>query len=152
MPYPAGLAQGTDPIDRFLQKFVANDEGCWNWTAKRKGRASHWSGKKYVTAARYSYELFVGPIPEGRDVCHHCDNPRCVRPDHLFTGTAKDNVADMVRKGRHRGRERHPMAKLNWASVRDIRSSDLPAKRLAAKYTVCEGTIYSVLRGDIWRT
>lgn len=47
-----------------------------------------------------AWEHYVGPIPDGVDVLHHCDNPPCVRPDHLFLGTARDNVGDMLAKGR----------------------------------------------------
>lgn len=59
-------------------------------------------GGRKVMVHRAAYEAFVGPIPEGRSVLHRCDNPRCHRPEHLFLGTAQDNMKDMVVKGRHR--------------------------------------------------
>ena len=63
------------------------------------GRMSH-DGKRSQYAHRVSYAAFVGPIPDGLFVCHHCDNPPCVNPAHLFLGAQKDNVDDMLAKGR----------------------------------------------------
>jgi hypothetical protein len=59
--------------------------------------------KRPLRAPRLSYALTRGPIPNGLLVCHHCDNPCCVRPDHLFLGTVRDNFFDAIRKGRHPG-------------------------------------------------
>ena len=96
--------------DRFWPKVVKGSEGeaCWLWVGSTNGiygtfgMGGHFGGWKY--AHRVSYELAYGAIPVGRLVCHRCDNPKCVRPDHLFLGTVSDNIADKVRKGRARGR------------------------------------------------
>jgi hypothetical protein len=82
------------------------DTPCWVWTGPRAwdGRYGliHWKGPwHHERAHRVSYEAFIGPIPEGLLVCHHCDIPCCIRPEHLFVGTAGDNIADMVSKDRH---------------------------------------------------
>jgi len=68
---------------------------------------------------RVSWELHYGPIPKGMSVLHKCDNPPCVRPDHLFLGTQQDNLQDMRNKGRHRWGlgERHAHAKLTTEIV-----------------------------------
>jgi hypothetical protein len=83
--------------------FVEKSEGCWRWLGHTVGGYGRIRiGKKRVLAHRVAYEIEHGPIVPGKLVCHRCDNPRCVRASHLFLGTAKDNAADMVAKGRHR--------------------------------------------------
>lgn len=88
---------------RFAQKYEVNPvTGCWEWQActNNIGYGFIRDSGKMRTAHRVSYELFKGLIPAGKIVCHTCDNPKCVNPDHLWIGTNKDNYDDMVRKGR----------------------------------------------------
>lgn len=92
-------------VDRFWEKFSRPKFGCWEWHGAKKSnryghikRNSHDNGT--IQVHRLAYMLFFGPIPEGLLVCHHCDNPSCVRPEHLFLGTDLDNVRDMIKKGR----------------------------------------------------
>lgn len=93
-------------IDRLMSK-VTIGPGCWEWQANKNtagyGRLSI-GGRdgRMVLAHRVAFEHFVGPVPEGRFVLHHCDNPACVRPDHLWLGDARSNAADRDHKGRHR--------------------------------------------------
>ena len=86
---------------RFWDK-VDRTEDCWNWTGATNGvgygRLGHRG--KLVSAHRFSYELVYGRIPDGMLICHHCDNPGCVRPSHLFLGTNSDNIRDAHAKGR----------------------------------------------------
>lgn len=94
---------------RFWTK-VKKSEACWLWTASVTGgnRVQHGQVtlprvcgyQPHIYAHRLSWMLAYGPIPEGLQVCHHCDVPRCVRPDHLFLGTQDDNLKDAARKGR----------------------------------------------------
>lgn len=87
--------------DRFWVK-VRKSDGCWEWTAasKQGGYGKIAVGRRLMLAHRVSWELANGPIPDGLLVCHTCDNPPCVRPDHLFLGTQTDNMRDAVRKNR----------------------------------------------------
>jgi len=78
------------------------ESGCWIWTrcTSRQGYGQITICRKTIPASRVSYELFVGPIPDGMFVCHSCDTPPCVNPAHLWIGSPKDNVSDMIKKGR----------------------------------------------------
>lgn len=90
-------------MDRFWAKVNKNPDGCWLWTGSKAGHMGHgqvWYHGRKEYAHRLSYLLFVGEIPQGLFVLHHCDTPNCVRPDHLFLGTAKDNSNDRDAKGR----------------------------------------------------
>jgi hypothetical protein len=76
---------------------------CWVWTKTlRKGYGWFYSTSRGIGAHRYSWQLHSGPIPRGMCVCHACDNPRCIRPSHLFLGTRADNNRDRDAKGRQR--------------------------------------------------
>jgi hypothetical protein len=81
---------------------VTKTDGCWLWRGGPVGDSygMSWDGSKNRKAHRLSWEIANGPIPDGLSVCHHCDNPRCVRPDHLFLGTNGDNVRDRDLKKR----------------------------------------------------
>ena len=93
---------------RFWERVDTTGE-CWLWTGHRNEDGYGtlgWQYKQY-SAHRLSYEIAYGAIPPGLCVCHRCDNPPCVRPDHLFLGTQADNMRDRYRKGRY-GKEVHP--------------------------------------------
>ncbi len=91
----------TTSRDRFESKFYVTP-GCWIWVAAtRSGYGRVWVDGKLVSAHRYSYEMYVGPIPDGMVVRHKCDTPSCVNPDHLEIGSQAENIGDAVRRGRH---------------------------------------------------
>lgn len=131
------------------------NSGCWLWAGPMSGKYGC-VGKLY--AHRFSYERDVGPIPEGMDVCHRCDTPLCVNPQHLFPGTRAINLQDAVRKGRmtNRGGKRksgasHPNARLTLEQVRAIKSDSRSAYKIASEYGVADYTIYCIKKGLTWK-
>jgi len=144
--------------DRFYQKFKADKKtGCWNWLdhlgKDGRGRFRLAGIKNYAElSSRVSWILHYGEIPMNMCVCHKCDNTSCVNPRHLFLGTQRDNMRDMIRKNRDNRRKgsRHPNAKLKESDVRFIRRSKLSNTELASKYGVSRPVISCVRRRVTW--
>lgn len=131
---------------------------CWLWTGATLGEYGIVIDRGVRKRThRVAYELERGPIPAGLFVCHHCDNPLCVRPDHLFLGTALHNNLDRVQKGRsrHASGELHYRAKLSWEIVRRVRSEyatgRIPISVLAEENCVSRATIRLIVQNRTWR-
>lgn len=147
--------------ERFWTK-VRFGDGCWEWTACRDphgyGRFNVRSAGRDLSlkASRVAYGLVFGPIRSGHNVLHVCDNPGCVRPSHLFTGTQADNVRDMTAKGRARKArgERAAHAKLTATQVRIIReryaAGNETTRSLGAEFGVSNNSISAILRRKSW--
>lgn len=142
---------------RFWKK-VVKTEGCWLWTGAQDKRGYGGfvapDGKRTL-AHRFSFSRFVGPIPAGVLILHRCDMPKCVRPDHLFAGTHKDNTADAMQKGRQvippQQGERNSAAKLTADQVREIvarRKSGESARQLAVAFAVGFQHIRKIVAGS----
>ena len=146
------------PMEQKLLRYVVSENGCWNWVATKDkqgyGMLSHHRGKQ-IRAHRASYEFHVAKIPEGLLVCHSCDNPSCINPNHLFVGTPKENTRDMLDKNRRpvlRG-ERHPNAKLTndqVSQIKQLRSENRPLKEIASQFNISFQTVSSITKGTTW--
>lgn len=89
--------------ERLMERVVVNElTGCWEWQGAKNniGYGFIRDGNKMRTTHRVSYEEHIANIPQGLCVCHSCDNKKCVNPNHLWLGTVKDNMRDMIKKGR----------------------------------------------------
>lgn len=150
------------PEQRFWLKVCKHSE-CWNWlgylNADRGGYGRIEIDGHFIYVHRYSWMLAYGSIPDGLQVCHRCDNPACVKPDHLFLGTNAENLADMRAKGRHRWGNTpfpgvsNPMARLTDEAVLEIRrrwQAGTLQKDLAAEFGVSKMTISRAVRGESW--
>lgn len=138
--------------ERFFSKIEIGSCGCHLWkggTLKEYGSFALLGKTKL--AHRLAWEISRGPIPDGLFVCHRCDNPRCVNPDHLFVGTHTDNMRDMHSKGRGRCLDEHGQAKLKETDVIEIRKSNLSNSELAARYGVGKTTIFYARKGINWK-
>ncbi len=142
-------------VQRFW-KYVEPSDGCWRWKGgvSRKGYGYFRAGGQCRLAHRISYCIAHGiTLPELGDMhtCHRCDNPRCVRPDHLFLGRNLDNRADMVRKRRQQAGARHWNAVLTEQQVRAIRASDGRHTDVARSFGVTARTVLRIRHGYNWK-
>ena len=141
--------------ERFEAKLVKGD-GCWVWTSQKdNGYGRIWANGRPRWAHRVAYQLYVGEIPDGLCVCHHCDNPSCVNPAHMFLGTKADNTHDCMSKGRKASQsgEKNGNVKLTEAQVRTIREkreNGVSSSVLEKEFGVAQRTISSIVLRDRW--
>ena len=138
-------------LERFNAKWAENPEtGCWDWTAaKNVDGYGHMSvGRKTKIAHRVSYEIHWGLIPHGQCVCHRCDRPCCVNPEHLFLGSPADNTRDMTKKGRGGKLTQEDAAFIKWALPRWGRGG---GSHLAKFFGVSDRSINKIKNGTTWK-
>lgn len=148
---------------RFWSKVAISDPlGCWEWTASRGSNTlGHNYGKVGVDgknrfAHRVAWVLMYGPVPEGMDVLHRCDNPPCCNPTHLFLGTHTDNMRDRAAKGRSAPTigTQNPKARLTESDVLKIRArwraGERPAASIAADFPVTKEAVYAIVYYRAW--
>jgi len=140
-------------IERFNDKYEpVTESGCWIWMGSLYPKGyGYFSYKGTERANRAAYMLFVGDIPEGKIVCHTCDMPECVNPNHLFLGTNRDNSSDMVNKNRQAKGSKINSCILNEDQVREIRASNDSLEVLADYYGVGFTTIYDAKNYKTWK-
>lgn len=166
-PDPLAICELSErALKRFLSSIpIRPDEGCWPWMAEVNkdgyGRFSIKGKRRF--AHRIAFSLAYGPMVSGRLVLHRCDNPRCVRADHLFLGSDKDNSDDMANKGRHRlqsrpwlqAGERNPIAKLTAALVQASREryslGGIEIGELARSYGIGAASLRLAIKGITWK-
>ncbi len=159
-------------IDRFWSH-VDKSGKCWVWTGSRNhdGYGRFNTSPKIANASRVSWIIAFGNIPSKMCVCHHCDNPACVKPSHLFLGTRSDNARDMVSKGRWGGPkgdthpfrinpelashgEKHWSAKLTEKDVRSarkLRTNGMTFASIASKFGVDLSCIALIIYRKTWK-
>lgn len=147
------------PLENFLNRICFGHSECWYWRGAQNRQGYGESGAPDHKAHRLAWRLFRGEIPAGMNVLHRCDKPYCVNPDHLFLGTQKDNVQDMIQKGRRHttgpsGTE-NGQAKLTDEKVRAMRNERVktgaPYRLLAMRYEVSTMTAMRVCTGETWK-
>lgn len=170
---PSKCITGHHPPKRFVETFWSKidksngEDACWNWVAycdpKGYGRMT-WSNREggwNFFTHRIAYELIKGAIPAGLNVLHKCDNPKCANPKHLFLGTQKDNIQDMISKGRRRSAdtvakgENNPNHKLTEAIVIAIRErykgGDVSFGQIARDLKLDRSTVSDAIQHKTWR-
>jgi hypothetical protein len=152
----SGTFRGLSAEERFARSVVKTD-GCWLWKASKDKNGygifkGELAGVLFTRAHRFSYALHTGDLLVGMQALHTCDNPSCVNPHHLFSGTNADNMRDKVQKGRHRAPagEQNGHAILTERQVRRILKDPRPYAEIAAQYDVATSTIGSIKQRHSW--
>jgi len=145
----------TDPMERFWPK-VDKSGDCWEWTGCRHpegyGRFNPYG--EIINSHRFIFELEGSDIPSGMIVCHHCDNPPCVNPDHLYLGTHMDNTRDKINRGNQLRGEDHPRSKLSEENVKEIRdgiANGIECKFFAKQFNLSTSNISSIKNRKSWK-
>jgi predicted XRE-type DNA-binding protein len=145
--------------ERFAEKYTVEPNGCWIWnTGPRAEYPKFWTGYGYERANRYVWRKTNGPPEPGKEICHTCDTPACVNPEHLFIGTHSDNMIDRSAKGRLPSRkgELNQRAKLSQKDVEVIRAryaqGGISQQALANEYGIGQVTVSHLIRGKTWNS
>ncbi len=147
-------------IQRFWDKVIKEEKenGCWNWTGwfGQNGYGCFKINSAKAMSHRVSFRMNVGEIPKGMLILHKCDNPICIRPDHLFLGTNLDNIRDRHLKGRDAKGEGHGRSKLNFQTVLEAREKrkklGLSYRKLAKYFGVSKPAITDAILGRTWKS
>ena len=137
-----------------FETFFTKTESCWDWegSLRGKGYGGFRQNNKMYIASRVSYELYKNPIPEGLLVCHTCNNPKCVNPNHLYLGTYQENTQQAVKEGRQyipKGVE-NGSAKLTEEQIFLIREDPRSQRTIAKEYGISQLHVSRIKRKISW--
>ena len=154
----------TPPTERFWPKVDKNGPtpehcpelgNCWVWTGAKTapGKYGVFGGPRsepLTLAHRFSYQLHFGGLRPGFRICHHCDNPPCVRPSHLFQGTDTDNAQDCINKGR-RGRGSSKLTRTEAVEIRRLRNEEkISLKKIAPRFGITFSNVSVIALRKSW--
>jgi hypothetical protein len=137
-----------------MYSMTTSIQGCLLFNKTRENGYGYFCiNGRVLGAHRVMWQLLYGKIPDGKYVCHTCDHRSCIKPNHLFLGTAKENMQDASRKGRTPRGEKQGRSKLTWGQVAEIRGLKdiLPQSEIAIKFNVSQMTVSHIHRGNTWR-
>jgi hypothetical protein len=134
---------------RFMSHVKKQFDGCWIWTGSkgRRGYGQTNFKSNRITASRFSYELFVGPIEKNKMICHTCDVPSCVNPEHLWSGSAIENSMDMVDKGRQNSK----LTPTDVFKIRTMLDNGYNQSAIKEKFNVSSSQISNIKARRIWK-
>lgn len=148
-------------LKQFIEdRIFYSPDGCWYWTGYVNDAGygvididRRLPNRKTLRASRASFELYKEPIIGNNEICHTCDNPICINPNHLFQASHTDNMIDMVKKGRSPKGSRHGHSILHETDIPQIRKmlkDNVPFKEIANIFSISVTSVYDIRRGSTW--
>jgi hypothetical protein len=159
--YSKGIKLQQKDIARFHTKIKISNDGCWNWVGgkDKDGYGMFWTEGRNMRAHRFALLSKVDPDGEtdysSMFACHTCDNTDCVNPDHLYFGTCRENILDMLKRGRGSCGEKNGNTSLTDDDVLKIRSayrnSKVTSRQLAKQFNIGKSTVLRIIHGKSWK-
>ncbi len=150
-------ANEEEKLERLKKSFekyiIRNESECWGWkgSLRKKYGSLQYGGKyKSISAHRASWIIHYGPIPDELFVCHKCDNPGCFRPDHLFLGTATDNVQDMIKKGRRVINRNCKLTEIEVKEIKKLLNLNITMQEIANRFNISLPSISGIKHKKTW--
>lgn len=145
-------------VEQYAEKFwkrvdKSSPTGCWVWQGYCQKFGHGWLGSRFGLAHRFAWSLLRGPLDAKACLLHHCDNPPCVNPEHLYVGDRQDNMRDKVARNRIQKGQDSPKARLTDADVLEIRRLryEVGAAELAKRFGVTMNYVYQIQRREAWK-